>query len=176
MEIETMDPFIGYTDITQRANPLFHRHGRQLPPFYHSPYRTSPNSEINSSPPQPIKSTESLDSPSYGDKYTTICNILQAGATAFEMLDIPNPEDTLKDIISLIKFISHKLITIEHKQDTKTFEQCLDHLSQKIDHLTKTLLPLDQNYKIIVPQHCKPPSHTTHTTSKKQPNPQNPLA
>jgi hypothetical protein len=119
---------------------------------------------------------ESLNSPSYGDKYTTIHSILQMGVAALETLDNPNLEETPKDIISLIKFISHKLITIEHKQDMKTFEHHLDHLSQKIESLTKALIPPDQNYKVIVPQPRKSPSHTTHTTSKKQPNPQNPLA
>jgi hypothetical protein len=110
------------------------------------------------------------------DKYTTICNILQAGVAALETIDSPNPEDTPKNIISLIKIISHKLTTIEHKQDTKTIENRLEHLNQKIDHLTKTLIPPNQNHNIIVPQHRKPLSHTTHTTSRKQPNPQNPLA
>jgi hypothetical protein len=119
---------------------------------------------------------ESLNSLRYGDKYTTICNSLQAGAVALETLDNPNLEETPKDIISLIEFIYHKLITIEHKQDMKTFEHCLDHLSQKIESLTKAPMPPDQNYKVIIPQPRKSPSHTTHTTSKRQPNPSNPLA
>jgi hypothetical protein len=102
---------------------------------------------------------ESLNSPSYGDKYATIHNILQVGATALETLDNPNLEETQKDVISLIKFISHKLITIEHKQDKKHH---LDHLSQKIESLTKALMPPDQNYKVIVPQPHKSLSHTTH--------------
>jgi hypothetical protein len=85
-------------------------------------------------------------------------------------------ENTPKDIISLIKFIPHKLTNDEHNQDTKTIENHLEHLNQKIDHLTKTLTPTTHNNSIIVPQHRKPIPHTTHTTSKKQPNPQNPLA
>jgi hypothetical protein len=107
------------------------------------------------------------------NKYTTIHNILQAGAAALEMLDIPELEDTLKVVISLIEFLSHKLITIEHKQDTKTFEQHLDHLSQKIDHLTKTLLPLDQNYKMFL--NTTNLLHTPHIPpSKNNQIPQNP--
>jgi hypothetical protein len=120
--------------------------------------------------------TERLNFPSQVDKYTTIRNILQAGVTALETIDDPNLENTPKDVISLIKFISHKLTTNEHNQDTKTIENCLEHLNQKIDHLTKTLTPTIHNNNIIVPQHCKPLPHTTHITSRKQPNPPNPLA
>jgi hypothetical protein len=52
---------------------------------------------------------ERLNSPSQADKYTTIQNILQAGVAALETIDNPNTENTPKDVISLIKFISHKL-------------------------------------------------------------------
>jgi hypothetical protein len=110
------------------------------------------------------------------DKYTTIRNILQAGVAALETIDNPNTENTPKDVISVIKLISHKLTNNKHNQDTKTIENRLEHINQKIDHLTKTLTPTIHNNNIIVPQHCKPIPHTTHTTSKKHPNPQNPLA
>jgi hypothetical protein len=91
------------------------------------------------------------------DKYTTIHNILQVGVAALETIENPNLEDTPKDVISLIKFISHKPTTIEHKQDVKTIENCLEHLN----HLTKTLIPPDQNHNVIIPQHRK---HLPHTT------------
>jgi hypothetical protein len=84
---------------------------------------------------------ERLNSPSQADKYTTIHNILQVGVAALETIDSPNLEDTPKDVISLIKFISHKLTTSEHNQDTKTIENRLEHLNQKIDHLTKPSHP-----------------------------------
>jgi hypothetical protein len=116
---------------------------------------------------------ERQNSPSQTDKYTTIQNILQAGVAALETIDNPNTENTPKDVILLIKFISHKLTNNEHNQDTKTIENHLEHLNQKIDHLTRTLTPTTHNNNIIVPQHRKP---IPHTTSKKQPNPQNPLA
>jgi hypothetical protein len=110
------------------------------------------------------------------DKYTTIRNILQAGVTALETIENPKPEDTPKDVISLIKLISHKLTITEHKQDARTIENHLEHLNQKIDHLTKTLLPPYQNQNAAISQQCKQTPHTTHTTPRKQPNPQNPLA
>jgi hypothetical protein len=119
---------------------------------------------------------ERLNSPSQVDKYTTIHDILQAGVTALETIDNPNMDNTPKNVISLIKFISHKLTNNEHNQDTKTIENCLEHLNQKINHLTKTLTPKIHKNNIIIPQHRKPILHTTQTTSKKQPNPQNPLA
>jgi hypothetical protein len=106
------------------------------------------------------------------DKYTKICNILQAGVAALETIENPNPENTPKDVISL----SHKLTTTEHRQDVKTIENHLEHLNQKIDLLTKTLIPPDQNHNVIIPQHRKHLPHTTDTTSRKQPNPPDPLA
>jgi hypothetical protein len=44
--------------------------------------------------------------PNCGGKYKTICNLLQAGVTIIETLDITNPEETPKDIILLLQFIS----------------------------------------------------------------------
>jgi hypothetical protein len=108
------------------------------------------------------------------DKYTTIYNILQARVTVLETIENPKLEDTPKDVISLIKLIPHKLTTTEHKQDTKTIENHLEHLNQKIDHLTKTLRPPNQNYNATIPQHRKHLLHTMHTTPRKQQNPPNP--
>jgi hypothetical protein len=108
---------------------------------------------------------ERQNSPSQMDKYTTIRNILQAGVVALETIDNPNMENTPKDVISLIKVISHKLTNNEHNQDTNTIENRLEHLNQKIDHLTRTLTPTTHNNNIIVPQHHKHIPHTTHTTS-----------
>jgi hypothetical protein len=56
------------------------------------------------------------NSPNQGDKYTTICNILQAGVAALETIENPKLEDTPKDIIALIKLLSHKLTITKHKQ------------------------------------------------------------
>jgi hypothetical protein len=115
-----------------------------------------------------------INSPSHGDKYAKICNILQAGATALETTDISDPEETPKNIISLINLISQKLTTINPLQDIKTIKKHLDTLSQKIESLTKALAPPDVDYKIINPQPYKNPSQSTTATTKRQhPNTQN---
>jgi hypothetical protein len=113
MEVETMDPFIGYTnqkgkntDITQRANPPLPQTWRTDRPTLRSPM-TSPTQLRDHHHHHPtIKQThtpERQNSPSQMDKYTTICNILQAGVAALETIDNPNTENTPKDVISLIK-------------------------------------------------------------------------
>jgi hypothetical protein len=185
MEIETMDQFVGYTnqkgkrtDIAQRANPPFSQAWGTIRPTLWVPATLPVHLRDQHQLPanDQTHTPERLSSPSQADKFTTIHNILQAGVAALETIDNPNPEDTPKDVISLIKFISHKLITNEHNQDTKTIENRLEHLDQKIDHLTKTLTPPNPNNNIIVPHHRNPLPHTTHTTSRGKPNPQNPLA
>jgi hypothetical protein len=98
MEIQTMDPFIGYTnqkgkrtDIAQRANPPFPQAWRSAQPTITPPITSTTQFRDQNQPPtmDQTHTPESLASPNYVDKYTTICNILQAGVTALETLDIP---------------------------------------------------------------------------------------
>jgi chaperonin cofactor prefoldin len=110
------------------------------------------------------------------DKYTTICNILQAGVAAMETIENLKLEDTPKDVSALVKILSHKLTTTELKQDTETIENQIEHLNQKIDHLTKTLTNTNQIQNAATHQHRKHLPHSTHNTPRKQQNPQNPLA
>jgi hypothetical protein len=93
-----------------------------------------------------------------------------------ETIENPKPKDTPKDVITLIKLIFHKPTTTEHNQDVKTIENHLELLNHKIDNLTKTLTPPNHNQNVATPQHRKHLPHTTHNTTRKQPNPQNPLA
>jgi hypothetical protein len=84
------------------------------------------------------------------DKYTAIHNLLQAGVTIVENLGITNTEETPKDIIRLLQFISQKLTTTNPTHDTKAIEKHLDTLSQQIESLTKVIPPPNQN-RIV---HC----------------------
>jgi hypothetical protein len=92
------------------------------------PSHRSSSTPHNRSNPHP----ERIKSPSQVDKYTTIHNILQVGVAALETIDNPNPENAPKDVISLIKFISHKLTNNKHNQETKTIKNHLEHLNQKL--------------------------------------------
>jgi hypothetical protein len=78
-------------------------------------------------------------SPKHRDKYKAIHNLLQAGVTIVENLGITNTEETPKDVILLLQFISHKLTTTDPTHDTKAIEKCLDTLSQQIESLTKAI-------------------------------------
>jgi type II secretory pathway component PulF len=80
-------------------------------------------------------------SPNHRDKYREICNLLQAGVTIVENLGITNPEETPKDIIQLLQFISQKLTTTNPTHDMKATEKHLDTLSQQIESLTKAIPP-----------------------------------
>jgi hypothetical protein len=60
------------------------------------------------SPTQTYALTPS-NSPTKGDKYTTLYTILQADVVALDNLDVTNQEEIPKDIISLIHTISQKL-------------------------------------------------------------------
>jgi hypothetical protein len=150
MEVETMDPFIGYTnqkgkktDIAQRANPPLPQTWRSTHTTTHTPITSPAHLRDQHQPPitDQTHTPEPPDSPNQMDKYTTIRNILQAGVAAMETIENPKPEDTPKDVTVLIKLLSHKLTITEHKQDTKTIENHLEHLNQKIDHLTKPSHP-----------------------------------
>jgi hypothetical protein len=79
------------------------------------------------------------NSPTQGDKYTTLCIIFQAGVAALDNLDITNQEEIPKDVISLIHTISQKLINYTLIHNTKTIDDQIDNLSQKIETLTKAI-------------------------------------
>jgi hypothetical protein len=177
MEVETMDPFIGYTnqkgkktDIAQRANPPLPQTWRTTCTSTHTPIMSPAHLRDQHQPPitDQTHTPEPPDSPNQMDKYTTICNILQTGVTAMETIENPKPEDTPKDVTALIKLLSHKLTITEHKQDAKTIENQLEHLNQKIDHLTKTLTTLNRIQNAAIHQHHKHLSHTTNTCHTPQ--------
>jgi hypothetical protein len=140
-----------------------------LPPAHLRDQSQPPTTDQTHTPKPP-------NSPNQIDKYTTIHNILQAGVAALETIENPKLEDIPKDIIALIKLLSHKLTITEHNQDVKTIENHLELLNQNIDNLTKTITPLNHNQNDAIPQHRKHLPHTMHNTTRKQPNPPNPLA
>jgi hypothetical protein len=81
------------------------------------------------------------NSPTQGDKYITLCTILQAGVVVLDNLDITNQEEIPKDLIHII---FKKLIITTPVHNTKTIEDQLDNLSQKIETVkgtTKNLSP-----------------------------------
>jgi hypothetical protein len=95
MEIETMDPFIGYTnqkgkrmDIAQRANPPFPQAWRTARPTIQPPIMSTTQFRDQNQPPttDQMHTPESLESPNYMDKYTTIHNILQVGVAVIIIL------------------------------------------------------------------------------------------
>jgi hypothetical protein len=185
MEVETMDPFRGYTnqkgkktDIAQRANPPLQQTWRTTRSMNFT--LTSPPTHLRdqSQPPtnDQTHTPEPPNSPNQIDKYSTIRNILQAGVVALETIENPKPEDTPKDVIALINLLSHKLTITKHNQDVKTIENHLELLNCKINNLTKTITPPNHNQNVATPQHRKNLPHTTHNTTRKQTIPQNPLA